>query len=348
MTEPMASPEFDLVVEMLRSRPRGDEPSVEALRAGLEQLAATTPMPDGTSCTSVVAGAVPCEWVVARGASRDTVVLYLHGGSYVLGSIATHRNLAARLSAASGASALVVGYRLAPEHPFPAALHDALAAYRWLRTRVDPARIVVAGDSAGGGLAAATLVALRDAGDALPAGAALLSPWVDLEGTGGSLAANAGADPMIDRDGLLRAAAAYLGGADPRTPLAAPLHADLAGLPPLFIQVGGREALLDDALRFAARARAAGVPVRLDRWDEMVHVWQAFAPLVPEATAALARAGVFIRTRVRSRRGPLRSARATGGRAAGAACPGHAMAALSAAAPEAPRRRMRATPARPR
>ena len=306
----MASRERDLLVGVLRSRPRDADLSVHELRAGLENFATTIPVPEGTRCVPVVAGAVPGEWVAGPGAGDHAILLYLHGGSYVLGSIATHRSLVARLSAACGATALLVGYRLAPEHPFPAALEDALEAYRWLVTRgTDPARIVVAGDSAGGGLAAATLVALRDAGEALPAAAVLLSPWVDLEGTGASLTANAHEDPIVDRDGLLRAAAAYLGGAHPRTPLAAPLHADLAGLPPMLIQVGRGEALHDDAVRFAARARAAGVNVRLEQWDTMIHVWQAFAPLLPEAGAALERISAFVRSRVSARRPPRQAAR---------------------------------------
>ncbi len=345
----MVSRELDVLVEVLRSRPRGDDRNVQELRAGLEEFAAAIPMPDGTRCTNIVAGAVPCEWVSGPGAGEDTILVYLHGGSYVLGSITTHRSLVARLSAACGATALVVGYRLAPEHPFPAALDDALQAYRWLLgCGRDPARIIIAGDSAGGGLAAATLVALRDAGGPLPAAAVLLSPWVDLEGTGASLTANAHADPMIDLDGLRRAAAAYLGGADPRTPLAAPLHADLTGLPPLLIQVGGREALLDDALRFAARARAAGVDVRLDRWDDMIHVWQAFAPLLPEAGAALERVGAFVRERACPREGVLSSRRTTVGvQPPAASVAGRATAASGAAVPSA-RRRMRGAPGRSR
>jgi len=287
----MASRELGLVLEILRSRPPGDRLSVDELRARLENFASTIAGPDGTRCVPAVAGTVRAEWVSASGNSERATILYLHGGSYVLGSIATHRALAARVAAACDATTLLIDYRLAPEHPFPAAVDDAVGAYRWLLARgIDPGRIVVAGDSAGGGLAAATLVALRDAGDPLPAAAGLLCPWVDLEGTGRSLAANADADPMVDRDGLTRAAAAYLGGADPRTPLAAPLHADLGGLPPMLIQVGTKEALLDDSVRFAARARAAGVDVQLEQWDDMIHVWHAFAPLLPEANAAIRQA----------------------------------------------------------
>jgi len=345
----MASRQLDLLVEMLRGRPRGSDLGVHELRAGLESFAATIPAPDGTRCRSVVADTVPCEWVTGPGAADDRMVVYLHGGSYVLGSIATHRSLVARLSEVCGATALVVGYRLAPEHPFPAALDDALEAYRWLLGRgADPARVVVAGDSAGGGLAAAMLVALRDGDVPLPAAAVLLSPWVDLEGTGASLLANADADPMIELHGLRRAAAAYLDGADPRTPLAAPLYADLTGLPPVLIQVGGREALLDDSVRFFERARAAGVEVYLDRWDEMIHVWQAFAPLLPEADAALERVGAFVSARLGGQ-GAFSSTRRTVADAPPAArVPRPAAAASAAGAPERSRRRTRATPGRSR
>src|SRR5262245_4802877 len=331
----MASRELDLVLDVLRSRTRSDGLSVHELRSRLEDFAATIPVPEGARCVEVVAGAVRAEWVAPSGPTDLATLLYLHGGSYVLGSIATHRALVARLAETCGATALLIDYRLAPEYPFPAALDDALDAYRWLLAQgAAPDRIVVAGDSAGGGLAAATLVALRDAGDPLPTAAVLLSPWVDLEGTGMSLVRNAGADPMIDRDGLLRAAAAYLGGADPRTPLAAPLHADLAGLPPMLIQVGGHEALLDDAVGFAARARAAGVDVRLEQWDEMIHVWQAFAPLLPEAGAALHQIGQFVRARLRNGRvNRPRPGRTTDG--AGSRVRGRATADPSAPAPTA-------------
>jgi monoterpene epsilon-lactone hydrolase len=310
----MASPELDTVLDLLRTRPRPGEFDLGALRAGLVAFAALNPPPAGTRATPVAAGGVPCEWVAGPGADDGTVVVYLHGGGYVLGSAVTHRGLAARLAAACGATALVVDYRLAPEHPFPAAVDDAVAAYQWLLARgVDPGRIVLAGDSAGGGLAAATLVALRDARTPLPAAGVLLSPWVDLEAGGASLATNAGADPMVDPGALRLAAAAYLGDVPARHPLASPLHAGLARLPPLLVQVGTREVLLDDAVRFAARARAAGVDVALERWDGMIHVWHAFAPLLPEATDALDAIGAFVRGRVGVPRRPLSSPRATAG-----------------------------------
>jgi acetyl esterase/lipase len=204
-----------------------------------------------------------------------------------------------RLSRTAAARALAIDYRLAPEHPFPAAVEDATAAYRWLLSGgVDPAGVVIAGDSAGGGLTVATLVALRDAGDPLPAAAVCLSPWVDMEGLGESMTAKADVDPMIQRGEILEMAQAYLGEADPRTPLAAPLYADLTGLSPMLIQVGTAEVLLDDSIRLAERARAAGVDVTLEPWDDMFHVWQAFALLLPEGQQAIDRIGEFVRERL--------------------------------------------------
>ena len=232
----------------------------------------------------------------APGADASRVLLYLHGGGYVIGSIDTHRSPAGRLSRAAAARVLIIDYRLAPEHPYPAAVQDATAAYRWLlRNGATPARTVIAGDSAGGGLTVATLVALRDAGDPLPAAGVCLSPWVDLEGIGESMTTRASADPIVQKPGLLWFASLYLGGADPRTPLAAPLYADLHGLPPLLIHVGTAETLLDDATRLAERAKAAGVDVTLEAWEDMIHVWHLFAPMLPEGQQGVERVGEYIR-----------------------------------------------------
>ncbi len=231
-------------------------------------------------------------------ANPARVILYLHGGGYVMGSINTHRELGQRLSRAAAARVLLIDYRLAPEHPHPAAVEDATRAYRWLLSRgVSPSRLVVAGDSAGGGLTVATLLAARDSGLPLPAAGVCLSPWVDLEGVGESMTTKAAADPLVQRDGLRRMGALYLNGQDPRTPLASPLYADLSGLPPLLIQVGTAEALLDDSTRLAERAREAGVEVDLEPWDDMIHVWQAFAAVLPEGQQAIERIGQFIRER---------------------------------------------------
>jgi monoterpene epsilon-lactone hydrolase len=244
----------------------------------------------------VTAAGVPAHWFRGEGADASRVILYLHGGGYCIGSVGSHRDIIARLCLASGATALALDYRLAPEHPFPAQLDDALAAHRWLLAQgVDPARLVVAGDSAGGGLTISTLVALRDRGETLPAAAIVFSPWVDLEVTGASMRANIRYD-YVSADTLRALARCFVGaGGNLRHPLAAPLHADLRGLPPLLVQAGGAETLLDDARRIAARARDAGVDVTLEIEPDMIHVWQSFAAILEPGRAALARAGAFVR-----------------------------------------------------
>jgi acetyl esterase/lipase len=242
---------------------------------------------------------VAAEWLDAPGARPDRAVLYLHGGGYVLGGVNSHRDMIARLSAAAGARALGIDYRLAPEHPFPAAVEDAVSAYRFLLEQgITPAHLAIAGDSAGGGLTAATLIALRDRKLPLPAAAALLSPWVDLEGSGESMNGGIADDPMVSKDLVAMMAPAYLNGVSAREPLAAPLHADLRGLPPLLIQVGRRELLLDDSTRFAQAARRAGVDVTLEVWPGMIHVWQIFASDLEEGREAIARIGEYLRARL--------------------------------------------------
>jgi acetyl esterase/lipase len=222
--------------------------------------------------------------------------LYLHGGAYQMGSPATLRHMIALLSAAAEARVLSVDYRLAPEHPFPAAVDDALTAYRQLLSDgTNPGDVAIAGDSAGGGLALATLVALRDAGDPLPAAAVVMSPWTDLALTGESLRTRADVDVMVKPAGMPETAATYLAGADPRHPYASPLYADLHGLPPILIHVGDAEVIRDDSTRFAAEAEAAGVDVTLEVWDEMPHVWHAFVGLLPESDQAIERIGQWLR-----------------------------------------------------
>ena len=247
----------------------------------------------------MTAPVAPAEWLVPPSARDDVVLLYLHGGGYVIGSPRSHRHLAAALARAARARALVLDYRLAPEHPFPAAVEDAVLAYRWLAEQgIRPARLVIAGDSAGGGLTVATLVALRERGLALPAAGVCISPWVDLTCSAPSYAKNAAADPIVRPALVSEMARAYLAGADPRTPLAPPLYADLRGLPPLLIHVGSDEVLLDDAAGLAERARAAGVDAALEIAPRMVHVWHWFLPMLPEAQTAVDAIGAFIDARV--------------------------------------------------
>jgi monoterpene epsilon-lactone hydrolase len=300
----MASEQLQSVIQMLRAGPMSGDADpealdVEALRQGMEAMTGFLPPPEGTELDPVDANGVSCEWTSGTGARDDRALLYLHGGGYVIGSVRTHRGLVSRLSSAAGIRCLSVDYRLAPEHPHPAAVEDATTAYRWLLDQgIAPERVAIAGDSAGGGLTAATLLALRDVGDPLPAAGVLLSPWTDMGGTGESMVSKAEADPMVQRDGLMKMAAAYLGGLDAQTPLASPLHAKLEGLPPLLIHVGTSETLLDDSTRFAEAARAAQVDVTFEAWDEMIHVWHAFAPLLPEAQQAIDGVGAFLRARL--------------------------------------------------
>lgn len=292
----MASEQLQLILGMLSANRPLSEPSVEEMRAGMEAMTTAFALPPDVTVTPVSAGGVPAAWVTTPEIDEHRVVLYLHGGGYCLGSITTHRDLAQRVSRAARARVLLIDYRLAPEHPHPAAVEDSTAAYRWLLSQgVDPAHLAIAGDSAGGGLTVATLVALRDAGVRLPAAGVCLSPWVDLEGVGESMTSKASVDPMIQAEPLRRFGKHYLGSHDPRTPLAAPLYADLSGLPPLLIQVGTAETLLDDSIRIAERARKAGVKVTLDPWEDMIHVFQAFAVMLPEGQQAIERIGEFVR-----------------------------------------------------
>jgi epsilon-lactone hydrolase len=296
----MASAEHQALVEILRNQPVLGGATIQDKRAGMESMAGGAPLPEGTVVEPVDAGGVPAEWVSYEG-SGDGVVLYLHGGGYCIGSVGTHRALAARVAQASRTRVLNLDYRLAPEHPHPAAVEDAVTAYRWLLgSGVDPAQAVVGGDSAGGGLVVATLLALRDGGDPLPAAGFCLSPWVDLECAGQTFTTKADVDPMCTKEGLDEMAAAYAGDHDLRHPLVSPLHADLSGLPALLIHVGTAEVLLDDSVHLAERARAAGVDVRLEAWDDLVHVFQAFAPMVPEAVEAIEGIGRFVQERLGS------------------------------------------------
>ena len=296
----MASAELGILVQMLRARPIVGDVSVEEMRKGMEaMIGSAAQLPAGLIREPIQVNGVPAEWVSARGAAADRAVLYLHGGGYVLGSIATHRELAARISAASGARCLVIDYRLAPEHPFPAAVEDAVKAYRWLLdVGYAPERLAIAGDSAGGGLTMATLLALRDAKLPMPATAVCISPWVDLAVEGESMSTRAKEDPMLSREPLLAMAKHYLGSGTARAPLASPGFADLRGLPPLLIHVGDHETLLDDSTRLAERARRAGVEVELEIWPEMIHVWHAFAAMVPEGREAIERIGAHLAKRL--------------------------------------------------
>ena len=294
----MPSEQLQQIIDMMRSTPMDPDRTIEQRRADMDQLTSVIPVPEGATAEPVDAGGVPAERISVPGSDPDAWLLYTHGGAYVSGSLTSHRAHVARLARDIGCTALQVDYRLAPEHPFPAAVEDAVAAYRWLLDRADPARIVVCGDSAGGGLAAALLLALRDAGEPLPAGAALISPWTDLTMTAASYQTRADADPMIAHDSLSKDADLYLAGADPKEPLASPVHGDLSGLPPILVQVGDAECLLDDSVVFAERAQAAGVDCTIEVTPEAIHVWHVLAELAPEGAAAVARLAAWARPRL--------------------------------------------------
>jgi monoterpene epsilon-lactone hydrolase len=275
--------------------PRAGEVDVPKERVELDGLGAMFKVAKGVNSVKEVAGGVPAEWLIPPSVSNGRVVLYLHGGSYVAGSINSHRSLVANIAIAAKARALVVDYRLAPEHPHPAAVEDAVTAYKWLiDNQVDPRHIAVAGDSAGGGLALALLVSLRDGNIPLPAAGVCLSPWTDLAFTGLSWKGKAAVDLIIYAYKELAFARMYLGGLDAETPLASPLYADLKGLPPLLVQVGTDEVLLSDSTRLVDRAKQAGVDAVIDEWEKMQHVWQFAASFIPEGRRAIERIGEFI------------------------------------------------------
>jgi epsilon-lactone hydrolase len=294
----MTATQLDGLVTLLRSRAVPPDYDVAQARARFEKTAVFLGGAPDAKCEKVDAGGVPAEWVMAPGCDTGRAILYLHGGGYAIGSLNTHRRLAYDISAASAAKVLLIDYRLAPEHPFPAAVDDAAAAWRWLLQQGFAAnRLAIAGDSAGGGLTIATLINLRDQKLGLPACAVAISPWVDLEGLGTSITTRSAQDPMVQKDGLLWMAKMYLNGKDPKTPLAAPLHADLKSLPPVLVQVGTAETLLDDGIRIAEKMHAAGVDARLAIWPNMLHVFPLFAPILSEGRDGCIEIGNFIRAK---------------------------------------------------
>lgn len=291
----MASEKLKHIIELLKSMPVDEDASFQEMRAEMENMLILQTPTEGFDFSPVSVDKVPAEWVLPENAGKDGVILYLHGGGYCIGSINTHRAMVARIARASKARALLIDYRLAPENPFPAAVEDATTAYRWLLEEgISPEKIVIAGDSAGGGLTVATLLNLKDGKTPLPAAAVCISPWVDLTMSGESMKTRAAADPMVRYQGIVKMAEAYLNGKDPKLPLASPLFGNLENLPPMLIHVGTAEVLLDDSLRLAEKAKAAGVDVTIETWEDMIHVWHTFAEMLPEAMEAIDIIGKYI------------------------------------------------------
>jgi epsilon-lactone hydrolase len=283
----------------LAKLPASNTLTIAERRAQYERAERFFPTPSDVKVEVVTAPQRPAEWLTPPAVHTDAVVLYLHGGGYVIGSPRSHRHLAAAIARAAGTRALLLDYRLAPEHPFPAALEDAVAAYEWLlHAGIAPVRVVIAGDSAGGGLTMATLITLRDRGLPRPAAGVCISPWVDLTNSAASYTTKAAVDPIVTLDGIAQLTQAYIGTGDPKQPLVSPLYADLRHLPPLLIHVGSDEVLLDDAVGLAARARGAGVDVTLGEWPQMIHVWHWFLSMLDEADRAIAEIGAFVKTRI--------------------------------------------------
>jgi len=289
-------PPIEQVIERVRKIYGGwtRTTTVEQMRRDWDDLFWTDAFP--ATGQEIFAVGVDATWIDATTAGSEKVLLYFHGGGFQVGSVKSHRDLMARLSAAANCRVLGVNYRRAPEHRFPAPIEDAVAAYQWLQTQgFAPEHIAFAGDSAGGGLVLSTMLALRGKGLPLPAAGVALSAWTDLAATGGSYETRAQADPIHQRRMILAMAKNYLGEADARDPLASPLYADLRGLPPLLLQVGDRETVLDDSRNFAEKALAAGVEVKLEVWDEMIHVFQQFTTELPQARSAIESIGDFLK-----------------------------------------------------
>jgi acetyl esterase/lipase len=286
----------DALDQLLRDAPLDLGGEVAEQRAIFGEMMAAIPVPDDVTTSSGSLGGIGVVNVEAAGVDHSGVILYLHGGAYAIGTAASSVGLASDLARRAGARLVTIDYRLAPEHPHPAAIDDAVAAYRGLLdSGVAASAIAIAGESAGAGLAAATLVALKHAGLPQPTGAVLMSPWADLTLSGDTISAKAAVDPALTPEGLRRRAVDYLADGDRTADLVSPIFADLTGFPPLLIQAGSHEILLDDATRLASRAAAADVAVTLEVTPGVPHVFQGFAAMLDEGDAALTSAGAFLR-----------------------------------------------------
>jgi acetyl esterase/lipase len=299
----MASPQAEQLktlysgwAERMAAQPDMDLPT---LRDMFESWHSATAEPEGVSYAEVDAGGVPAMWCIPEGAAQDRVLIWTHGGGYVVGSMHSHRKVAGHLAKAAGTRALVIDYRRAPEHPHPAQVEDAVTVYRWLLGQgIQPGHIATTGDSAGGSLCTSMVLKLRDDGDPLPAAIMPTSPWYDTEGKGETLDSRADVDVLVQRDILMAMAGMFLGAGPASDPYANPLYADPKGLPPMLIHVGDHECLLDDSRRFAKRAKGAGVDVTVEEYPEMQHVFQFLAGKAPEADDSIRRMAEWVRPKL--------------------------------------------------
>jgi len=288
---------FKVVLQLVRKRIFTNTNHL-TLRKVVDSAAGRAPSPPAeVDFRSETIEGVPCLWVKALGSEPQKIILYFHGGGYIFCSAhTTHKDILWRISQASRCRILAVDYRLAPENPYPAAINDAVSVYQWLLAQQYKSHhIAVVGDSAGGGLAYGSVLKIRDMGLPLPACTVTMSPWTDLAVTGESIITNLKRDTLIPGDGLSQGAEYYLNGTDPRDPYASPLYGDHRGMPPTLIQVSSDEVLLDDSRRLAAKYKAAGVPVEIEIWQGLPHVWQSLAMFIPEGRAAIKKIGEFLR-----------------------------------------------------
>lgn len=285
----------DMSIEALKELIRGNRlpagTPIEEARANMD--AASLPVAPDIKIEAVEIAGRKAEWLEAPDADPSRATLYFHGGGYVLGSLASHRSMVAEIARASRSRALLFDYRLAPESPYPAAVDDALAAYRWLRDQ-NLAHLAIAGDSAGGGLTLACMLAARDQGLPMPDAAVCISPWTDLTCSAETYESRAHLDPLIPHIDIQGMVTAYLQGASAEAPTASPNFADLSGLPPLLIHVGTDECLYSDSIVLHDRAKTTGVASTLDVWPDMIHVWHSFHPMLKEARLAISRVGEFL------------------------------------------------------
>jgi len=297
----MVSKGMQRVIKLLKqTAEEGIRIRVAQGRKGLEQLASLVKLPEDVLIEKIKIGNIEANWISTPLSNLNNVILYLHGGGYVEGSLVSHQDLAMRIGRASKTRVLLIDYRRAPENPFPAALEDALASYKWLLEikKISPHKIVIAGDSSGGGLTLCVLIKLRDQGISLPVAAVCLSPWTDLAMTGDSIKKNVKIDPWLTSTDLLFYTELYIRDNDPKNPLISPLFGNLHKLPPILIQVGTAEILKDDSIRFAEKAKKEGVDVTLEVWDNMIHVFQAFADWAPESKDAIIKIGNYIQSKL--------------------------------------------------